>query len=317
MSQADWVSVASQDTISGKRVGFRDPQDANNFKDTGIAVPGGTVTDITSGIPKQVYNVKIGPYKYVVDADGYVISTTPVSRERVGDLMQVVTADIGNDVGTKVERDDQQIPGHENYSHILSLEARDHFAIAALSMIMRNIDAPEQLDDANILLFSQAAYRWARGMMQAAADSREGDSTSQGSGTETVEVSPGDLQSNTEKILYNISQFMKQASEDGLPVVGPGSGEGDIVPILTKLHEGSVICEVTKVKEVETVGEIEVMPDVVISGTPDVRVTNTPSVSIQGTPGVTVENMPTEPIEITGSVDVTSLPTEGQQEENV
>ena len=157
------------------------------------------------------------------------------------------------------------------------MEPRDHFAIQVLSAMLVHADHPESFDDATCLSYSTAAYRWAQAMMQAAANSRLGQSTEEE--PSEIDVNPDDLQNNTERLLYNMSLHLKELAEDGM--------------------------KITDLPDV-TIGE---MPDVVISEMPDVVIDGTPSVNVSNSPTVSVSNMPSQPIEIEGTVSVDNFPS--------
>lgn len=107
---------------------------------------------------------------------------------------------------------------------ITSMEPRDHFAIRVLQTMLRNVDHPEAIDDASMLMYSYAAYKWAQAMVLAMADSRNTDAES-GGGEPSGSVNPDDLQTNTDKLLYDMSQLLKEG------VAIKGSGENADPPV--------------------------------------------------------------------------------------
>ena len=167
-------------------------------------------------------------------------------------------------------------------------------------MIMRTIPYPDQQDDGSILGYCRAAYRWAKGMMQAAADAREAEGEPDPS-DDPAPVDPTELQGNTEKILYNISQYIKGAVEDGLPVVGVENGE----PVTVT---GEV--EVTNDSPIEV--SVENLPTTTINGVEGVKsyVINDAShpapVTVQNQSDINVNVNNSQPIDVA----VTSLPSE-------
>lgn len=114
---------------------------------------------------------------------------------------------------TRVPSADEGVKGTVT---LASLEIRDTFAIYALQGLMRHCgDNPIYYDDANILSVCAASYRWAQGMMQAAADARElikngddgdgdsdeDDNNDSGGTRNEVNVTDG---TTTEKLLSNL-----------------------------------------------------------------------------------------------------------------
>lgn len=106
-----------------------------------------------------------------------------------------------------------------------SMEPRDQFAIHAMNAMIRNIDHPENANDATIMLYSKAAYRWAQGMMIASADARTAAKKDEGGGgggggeEETTKGIAVDVTSASvsEKLLNNIvaslDKLTKQVSD--------------------------------------------------------------------------------------------------------
>lgn len=90
-----------------------------------------------------------------------------------------------------------------------TLTARDQFAVQALKAIMPSIESPTTVDNSVINFYCDVAYRWAAGMMNAAANTRSTyeDTTKQTISTESLET-------NTEKILYDISQSLDKGASD-------------------------------------------------------------------------------------------------------
>lgn len=175
--------------------------------------------------------VKMNGYVAEADLNGRITKCTPSNADLEGITLQIVTTDMGDNaaVGSAVTRSSGSSGSGRSSTAVLStMEPRDHFAMNALNAMLTHTEHPETLDDATCLMYSLAAYRWAQAMMIAAADSREGTSTSQG-GTTQEEVNAKDLQSNTEKILYNMNESLKdirkqmeevvKVSIDGAPEV--------------------------------------------------------------------------------------------------
>lgn len=247
------------DALNGTLVGFPVTDKPYDLSNTGTLVG-----------PGPVYTVKFGGYTLKVLEDGTVNKVTPANDSWLNQTLQMVTAVMGDDgaVGGTVRRAAGETEGHDANVTLTVMEPRDHFAIQVLSAMLVHADHPETFDDATCLSYSTAAYRWAQAMMQAAANSRYGQSTQEQ--PSEVDVNPSDLQDNKEKLLYNMSLHLKGLADTGL--------------------------KITEMPDVT----IDEMPNVVISGTPSVNVANQPTVS--------VSNMPSEPIEIEGTVSVNNFP---------
>lgn len=250
----NWITFNLSDALAGTLVGFPVENKDYDLSNTG------TLTG-----PGPVYTVKIGGYTLKVLGDGSVNKVTPSNASWLNQTLQMVTADMGDTgaVGGAITRSSGSSgTGHDDVAILTNIEPRDQFAVQVLNAMLIHADHPEAFDDAKMLSYSRAAYRWAQAMMIAAADSREGQSTTPST---TVDVNSGDLQSNTEKLLYNIGEYMK----NGITI--KGTTATGTVPVQTKITE---------------------MPNVTLNGTPSVTVSNMPSepIEIEGT--VSVDNFP-------------------------
>jgi len=265
-----WTTFNLSDALSGTLVGF---QQTNSYD---LSCTGTLVG------PGPAYTVKFLGYILRVNEDGVVTKVNPENASWLNQTLQMVTAAMGDTaaVGSTTRRASGASDEHHNDVAVLNnIEPRDQFAVQVLNAMLIHADHPESFDDAKCLMYSRAAYRWAQAMMIAAADSREGQSTTPST---TVDVNSGDLQSNTEKLLYNIGEYLKNG------VTVKGTTATGTVPVQTKITE---------------------MPNVTLNGTPSVNVANTPSVNVANSPSVSVSNMPSEPIEIEGTVSVDNFPS--------
>lgn len=198
-----WTQFKITEALAGALVGFQQ-EAAYDLSKTG------KVED--KHRPGQ-YEIVIDGITMAIDMTGTVISTSPASAY-VGQRLMTVKAEMGDEgaVGSSITRTrGSSGEGHDATAVLSTMEPRDHFAINALNAMLVHMNKPETKDDATMLMISRAAYRWAQAMMIAAADSREGQSTTPST---SVDVKSGDLQSNTEKLLYNISKVM----QDGLVI---------------------------------------------------------------------------------------------------
>lgn len=178
-----------------------------------------------------------------------------------------------------------------NTVSITSMTPKDYFACEALNSLIQRIDKPLAMSDGMIAALAAKSYKIAQAMAKEAYGSRQNDKkSSDESGTDYVNVEETSLQTNTERILYNINESIKANTK-------------------SNKETGIKVNNIDKVK-------FDGTPTIAISGTPNVNVSNSPSVTISGTPNVninnqptvTVDNMPSEPIEIEGTVSVDNFP---------
>lgn len=178
-----------------------------------------------------------------------------------------------------------------NTVSITSMTPKDYFACEALNALIQRSDNPLAMSDGMIAVLAAKAYKIAQAMAIEAYGSRQNDKkSSDESGTDYVTVEETSLQTNTERILYNINESIKANTK-------------------SNKETGIKVNNIDKVK-------FDGTPTIAISGTPNVNVSNSPSVTISGTPNVninnqptvTVDNMPSEPIKIKGTVSVDNFP---------
>lgn len=193
-----WNSTFSlEDALSGVLVGFQKTNDWD-LSETGLLEFVGSR-----------YQVYINGYKLYVENTGKVVECKPANSNYLNQTLKMVTADMGDEgaVGGAITRSSGSSgAGHDDQAILTNIEPRDQFAVQVLNAMLIHTEHPEAFDDSKCLMYSRAAYRWAQAMMIAAADSREGQSTTPSTG---VDVNSGDLQSNIEKLLYNIGEYMK------------------------------------------------------------------------------------------------------------
>lgn len=166
-----------------------------------------------------------GKTAYLSD-DGKVISSVPSNAYAVGTQMYLATATIVEVVGNAITRSASEETGYDQTTVLANMEPRDHFAIQILSAMLVHAGNPEAFDDASIMLYSRASYRWAQGMMNAAANTRHGESTTPST---NININTNDLQSNTEKLLYNMSKSLEQG------IVVKGSNALGAEPVHAKI----------------------------------------------------------------------------------
>lgn len=252
-----WTTFNLDDALAGTLVGFQQSDGTTtidyDISKTGRLLKGPGYTD---------FNVNINGIKLIVDKDGNVLATNPYyepwspvttgegeQAETTYKQLQMVTTEMGDvgSVGGKATRTRGSTSGQSGPTDvtITSMEPRDQFAVRAMQTMMERIDHPEALDDASMLMYAYASYKWAQAMVLAMADSRNTDAPSGGS-TPSGSVNPGDLQTNTEKLLYDMNQLLKdgvaiRGSEDPLDKPVLISGESISTPDTNVTIEVSVV----------------------------------------------------------------------------
>lgn len=150
------------------------------------------------------YSVTIDGTKYHITRDGTTIDG----------LRQLYLAEavMTTTYGTEQEMTRGAGAGLSDPGAVSTLEPRDQFAIVALQSMMNKLQHAECANDSTIIMFTRASYRWAQGMMIAAADAHAGTS---GSGGDTasvdVDVSGG---TTSEKLLNNIVASLKNLTDE-------------------------------------------------------------------------------------------------------
>lgn len=290
-----WLAFDRQAAANGVLVGIRQADD-NDLSYTG------QLYKTTSGDKYyDSYEVVIRGSKLQIDDFGKVKKVWPASSEiAVNTQLMLVVCTMTTTYGTQQAITRSVGDDSLTTANIQALEPRDHFAMQALTAIIPLLPHPESFGDAGILSVCKAAYKWAQGMMIAAADARAAVKKDEGGGggeepeeeKKAIAVNTSEITETTEKLLYNIT-----VSLDNL-----------------RVQQGNQYKEVKtdgfKVSELPDV-KVSELPDVTIKGTPSVSVTNTPDVRVTNTPDMRVTNMPSvpsEPVSVTGSVSVTNFP---------
>lgn len=281
-----WLAFDRQAAANGVLVGIRQADD-NDLSFTG------QLYKTTSDKYFDSYEVIIRGSKLQIDDFGKVKKVWPASSEiAVNTQLMLVVCTMNTTYGTQQAITRSVGSDSLTTANIQALEPRDHFAMQALAAIIPLLAHPESFGDAGILSVCKAAYKWAQGMMIAAADARAAvKKDDEGGGGEEPEeekkaiaVNTSEITETAEKLLYNIT-----VSLDNL-----------------RVQQGN------QYKEVKTDGfKVSELPDVKVSELPDVTIKGTPSVSVTNTPDVRVTNMPSvpsEPVSVTGSVSVTNFP---------
>lgn len=201
MANYNWVDFDLDRAMQGSIVGFQNTVTGNMYD---LSMTGKLDPD---------YSVMIKGVRVFVNMNGEVVKTIPETAEMMYDTdsetgqqtakkMQMVNYTIEEAIGSNITRTRAKQEGEADKAAMSNLEARDHFAIAALKVIMGGLKQPWALDDASIISYCRQAYRWAEGMMQVGADSR-GTKAAGGGGSQTEDVDLSEA-STGEKLLNNI-----------------------------------------------------------------------------------------------------------------
>lgn len=198
-----WSSFNEEDAKLGLRVGFQQTEDSD-LSMTGILRSSNRFT--------TYYSVIDGKTLYINNL-GVVMRSVPEDASLVNKTVRIVTCEMKTSYGNQQGITRGVSEDSETVATLSSMEPRDQFALYAMQAIMRSLDEPAEMDDANILFNCRAAYRWAQGMMIASADARaekkkstdegEGGDSGEQSGTtrSAVDTSGG---TDTEKLLGNL-----------------------------------------------------------------------------------------------------------------
>lgn len=251
MATPTWSTFNIALIAEGVIVGFKNDSDPNDLSETGTVI-----NDPAKDTPPFLVVIKGCTLHF--KNNGQVDSSWP-SSNYVGQTLKIVTLNMSTDnaVGSHGTRSSDYDASHTRNVTLDKMEPRDYFAVDVLNAMIVHMDHPEGASDATMMMYSRAAYRWAQAMMAAAADSREGDYRNPPA---TVDVDTTQLQTNTEKILYNISaclESLEEALENGIPVIGIDGGQA--LPV-----------------EVSNSSAIEVE----VTNTPDVNVANSSAIDV-------------------------------------
>lgn len=212
-------------------------------------VPGakGVWTAVINGV-REYFNVA------GAKIENNVVSTTPILYGVLND------GDIDPTLSNASTRT-STVPGQSNTVSISYMLPKDYFAAEALNALIISQSSPLSMDDGTIALIAAKAYKIAAAMAKEAYGSRENDPDSSQTGS-YVDVNPIMLQTNTERILYNINESIKAGTD-------------------SNVNTGIKINNIDKVK---------------FDGTPTVNVGNMPNVGISGTVDVEVVNTTSSPV---------------------
>lgn len=278
-----------QIALAGTPVGIPNPTAAVNTDEEAKFT--GILNYIPSG-GRTSYMTEINGSTIYVDNTGLVKSCSPDNTNFVPDTttLFLVEDTLVQTIGSSENETDKTRQDYNTTVNLSTMQPRDYFANQVLGMLIQKMDKPEAVSDAKILFFCRAAYRWANGMMVAAANARYGEYNGGGSSGE-INIKPEELSDNTERLLYNLNQVLKEG------VTVKGTTAQGTEPIQTKVTEVVAMPTTTHVT---------------VDNTPNVNIANQPSVNVANSPSVYVTNQLSEPVSVnvnnTPSVQVTNTP---------
>ena len=331
-----WSTFEEEDAKFGLRVGFQQTNDYD-LSMTGI---------LTEARRYTKYQAVIDGRTLFINDKGVVKKTIPDS-EYTDRTVKIVTCEMTTSYGTSQAITRGVSGDSEEVATLDAMEPRDQFAIYAMQGIMGHLEKnPAEMDDANILFYCRAAYRWAQGMMIASADARadvkkqQEDEGGEGGGSTPAPAPPSPdvdpeeeeeeelkkhlsvntnaITSMTDKLLYNLgldvqnlriqqSNEFKKIKVDGLKV--SGSDKEDAKPIIVAGTDDE------DAKPVQVQLPEEFVMKVEGSGDQDAEPLHIQLpddyVHVTNTPDVSVTNMPdvpSEPVRISGTVSVDNFP---------
>ena len=171
---------------------------------------------------KGVWTAFINDTRRYFNIFGAEITSTSVGTTAV--LYGVLSdGDLDPTVKTNKARGDAQETGESVYVSLRYMMPKDYFACEALNAIIRCMKDPLSMSDGTIATIAAKSYRIAEAMAKEAYNNRENDADSSSTG-DYVDVSPTSLQTNTERILYNINSAIKANTESnvntGIKIIG-------------------------------------------------------------------------------------------------
>lgn len=202
-----WSDFDLQAALAGTVVGFPD----NNNDSENIGKKTGKLRRNMTNVYTK-YVVTINGNTCYINEDGVVaFCANSTYKDKV---LKMCEARLVSTAGSQQQTTRSAGEEYKSTLALSSLEVRDTFAVYAMQSLIRHCeDNPIYYDDANILSVCAASYRWAQGMMQAAADARalvtvsDGGSDDSGGGSSggttrsAVDVTDG---TTTEKLLSNL-----------------------------------------------------------------------------------------------------------------
>lgn len=273
---------------NGVRVGFRINNSDYDLSNTGVLIPDKT-------LPLANQKTVINGVTLWINDLGAVVETMPHNDAIIGQTVLMVHATMQTTYGTRQAITRSVDANQLTESNVASLEPRDHFALQALTAMLAQLPRPETADDANILAVCRAAYRWAQGMMIAAADARAAvtqDAASRPTESEQssqlpyLEVNTNEITTITDRLLYNLGIAI-----DNLRIQQDANHDADAesgISVSIKQMPERQTSNVTIAQLPNLV--IGTMPNLGIKSIPELLVGQLPNLKVNSLPDVTVTN---------------------------
>lgn len=159
--------------------------------------------------PTAVWKANMNGKDYTFDRNGGIVS--PASEATTTASLYGVLSDGDIDPTQSTSRTrGASAQGEANTVSITTMTPKDHFACEALNALIMRHPNPLSMNDGQIALLAAKAYKIASAMAKEAYGSRQNDKdSSDEQGTAYVEVDETSLQTNTERILYNLNESVK------------------------------------------------------------------------------------------------------------
>lgn len=179
------------------------------------------------------YLLIVDSVQYTFNNHGEAVSTNASGWKLMMGEPQVTPASSGNYIDSSTsstttrggETPGTAVTDEPSSLFIDNLNARDQFASNILKGMLSHIEDPSVLSDNEIAFYCDTAYRWAAYMMSSAANARStmqysssggegGEEGDEDSATRSVDVNNASLESNTEKLLYNLVAELEKTNRN-------------------------------------------------------------------------------------------------------
>ena len=173
--------------------------EAQNGASIGWALNG----NMEDGLDRVAYNFRKGGagYKYTVNTLTYECNAAGVPYD--GDMnkrLYMVVAELEETRGTVASRGEGETKEDVN---IDVMQPREEFAMNAMRAIIGTLSDPLNIDTNTVVRIADKSFEFAQAMMQKAAEIRS-ETKEPSEEKEEINVSVNDVNSATDKILYNI-----------------------------------------------------------------------------------------------------------------
>ena len=170
------------------------------------------------------------PLPYMGEVNGDIIYFNAKGRSRDGSIQLALAGGSVSNVGTQ---GDAQTRADDSETFIMnSLNFKEQVALRVLQSIVNREANPLGYDDPRIQLIVSMAFRVAIEFQNRAIEFRQAESITPGGGG--VDVDPDSLSDNTDKLLYNLVDILKE----GIAVQGKSGSE--VTPLKININKTPV-----------------------------------------------------------------------------